>query len=81
MSEIRCAGSTVSINNNRYNAPFVITAVGKAEDLNYALTMRKGVVDLLTPYIDVKVQVQTTSRCRPMWAPPICALQTEKEGT
>lgn len=59
MSEIRCAGSTVSINNNRYNAPFVITAVGKAEDLNYALTMRKGVVDLLTPYIDVKVQVQT----------------------
>ena len=49
----------MSINNNRYNAPFVITAVGKAEDLNYALTMRKGVVDLLTPYIDVKVQVQT----------------------
>ncbi len=46
-SEIRCAGSIVSVNNNRYAAPFTICAIGNADDLASALTMRQGVVDSL----------------------------------
>lgn len=46
-SEIRCAGSTVSVNNNRYAAPYVVRAIGNSEDLYNALTMRQGVVDSL----------------------------------
>lgn len=46
-SEIRCAGSIVSVNNNRYAAPYTITAIGNANELYNALTMRQGVVDSL----------------------------------
>lgn len=46
-SEIRCAGAIVSVNNNRYSAPFTICAIGNADDLSNALTMRQGVVDSL----------------------------------
>ena len=46
-SEIRCSGATVSVNNTRYSAPYVIRAIGSAEDMENALTMRQGVVDIL----------------------------------
>lgn len=46
-SEIRCAGATVSVNNNRYSAPFVIKAIGDPTILENALTMRGGVKDQL----------------------------------
>lgn len=46
-SEIRCAGSTVSVNNSRFAAPFTVTAIGNADDLYNALNMRQGVVDSL----------------------------------
>ena len=47
-SEIRCAGSIVSVNNNRYAAPYIVTAIGSSKDLYNALTMRQGVVDSLS---------------------------------
>lgn len=46
-SEIRCAGAIVSVNNNRYAAPYVVTAIGDPDQLSGALTMRQGVVDEL----------------------------------
>lgn len=46
-SEIRCTGSTVSINNSRYAAPYIITAIGNAKEMEDALRMRGGVVDSL----------------------------------
>ncbi|MPM18396.1 hypothetical protein SDC9_64805 [bioreactor metagenome] len=49
-SEIRCAGSIVSVNNNRYAAPYVITAIGDPDALAGALQMRGGVVDQLAPW-------------------------------
>ncbi len=49
-SEIRCAGSIVSVNNNRYAAPYVITAIGDPDALDSALRMRGGVVDQLAPW-------------------------------
>ena len=56
-SEIRCAGSTVSVNNNRYAAPFVIKAIGNPDNLEGALTMRDGVVDSLAAWgIEVNIK-------------------------
>ena len=49
-SEIRCSGSTVSINNTRYSVPYVITAIGDADEMERALTMRQGVVDVLSAW-------------------------------
>ncbi len=47
-SEIRCAGSTVSVNNNRYSFPFTIKAIGDPVNLENALKMRGGVYETLT---------------------------------
>jgi len=65
-SEIRCAGSTVSINNNRYSVPYVITAIGDPTNLENALLMRNGVVDNLTFYgIDVEVKKVSSMKIGP----------------
>ncbi len=49
-SEIRCAGPVVSVNNRRYNIPFVISAIGDADTMENALKLRGGVVDELTAF-------------------------------
>lgn len=46
-SEVRCAGSVVSVNNNRISAPFVIRAIGDPEKLSAGLQMRNGAIDQL----------------------------------
>ena len=56
-SEIRCAGSIVSVNNRRYAAPYIITAIGDADALESALKMLGGVVDQLAMWgIGVNVE-------------------------
>lgn len=57
-TEVRCAGNTVSINNNRYAAPFVIKAIGKPDELKSALLIRNGIVDVLSQW-GIEVQVET----------------------
>lgn len=47
-SEIRCAGPTVSVNNTRISAPFVIKAVGDAKNMENAVKMRGGVAESLS---------------------------------
>lgn len=59
-SEIRCAGSTVSVNNNRYAAPYVIKAIGNAEEMEKALNMRQGVVEVLGEW-GIKIEVKRES--------------------
>ncbi len=55
-SEIRCAGPVVSINNRKYNIPFVISAIGDPDVMEAALKMRGGIVDeLLTFEIHVEI--------------------------
>ena len=55
-SEIRCAGSTVSVNNNRFAQPFTIKAIGDPVTLENALMMRGGVYDTLTAWgIDIEI--------------------------
>ena len=62
-SEIRCAGSVISINNTKIGAPFIIKAIGNAEYLESALKLRDGVVDTLKQYgieVAIKKMVNVT---------------------
>ena len=50
------SGAVVTVNGRRYAAPYVIMAIGDANTLYNALTMRNGVVDILSQWgITVKV--------------------------
>lgn len=56
-SEIRCAGPTISVNNTRVAAPFVIKAIGNAKNMEDAIKMRGGVAETLSVWgiqVDIK---------------------------
>lgn len=56
-SEISCSGTTVSVNNNRYSAPYIIKAIGNSNEMAGALKMRQGVVEILAQWgIDVSIK-------------------------
>ena len=58
ISEIRCAGPTLSVNNVRSSAPFEIHAIGDKKSLENSLRMRGGVVETLSVWgiqLDIKV--------------------------
>lgn len=46
-TEIRCAGPTISVNNERSAPPFQIKAIGNTETMENALKMRGGVIETL----------------------------------
>lgn len=85
-SEIRCAGSTLSVNNARYAQPYVIRAIGDPATLKNALTMRNGVVDVLSLYgINVTVEEKNELQVEAFdgeyefkYAAPITVKETEK---
>lgn len=57
MSEIRCAGPTVSVNNVRSAPPYVVKAIGEPETLISALKLRGGVVETFEFWgIQVKIK-------------------------
>ena len=57
LSEIRCAGPTISINNTRIAAPYVIKAIGDKDNMEAAITMRGGVAESLSVWgIQLNVQ-------------------------
>lgn len=66
ISEIRCAGPTLSVNNVRSSAPFEICAIGDKKTLNNAITMRGGVADTLNVW-GIKVEVKTSEE---IYIPP-----------
>jgi len=47
VSEVRCAGPTVSVNNTRFTPPYEIRAIGDPKTLESALRLRGGVVETL----------------------------------
>lgn len=56
-SEIHCSGPTISINNKRFSQPYEIKAIGDPSNLNNALTMKGGIVELLRFYkINVEIK-------------------------
>ena len=60
-SEVRCTGAVVTVNGRRYAAPYVIFAIGDPDTLYSALTMRNGVVDVLSQW-GIQVQVTTSEQ-------------------
>ncbi len=58
-TEIRCAGSVLSANNQRIAAPFTIQAIGDPQKLSAALNLRNGVADNLRQW---GIQVEVTQR-------------------
>ncbi len=60
-SEIRCAGATVSVNNNRTAAPFEIIAIGDPVNMENALLMRDGVYDTLR-YYGIEITIKKASK-------------------
>ena len=57
ISEIRCAGPTVSVNNNRFSPPYEIIALGNPQTLESSLRLRGGVIETLKFWgitVDVK---------------------------
>lgn len=66
LSEIRCAGPTLSVNNVRSSAPFEICAIGDKKTLHNAITMRGGVAETLNVW-GIKVKVETSDE---IYIPP-----------
>lgn len=65
-SEIRCAGPTVSVNNNRSSPPYVIKAIGNPKTLEAALNMRGGIVETLKVWgINVSVTIENPVVIKP----------------
>ncbi len=58
-SEIRCSGSTITVNNIRCYAPFTIKAIGNYSKINSTLNMPEGFMDTMN-YWDFPVNVQKT---------------------
>ena len=57
MSEVRCAGPTVSVNNVRSAPPYVIKAIGAPKTLTSALRLRGGVAETFEFWgIQVKIK-------------------------
>ncbi len=56
-SAIRCVGPVIQVNYQKIAAPFEIKAIGNAQYLESAMTIKNGVVDLLSEY---GVQVTVT---------------------
>ena len=49
-SEVRCTGAVVTVNGRRYAAPYIVFAIGDPDTLYSAMTMRNGVVDVLSQW-------------------------------
>ncbi len=60
-SAVRCVGSVVQINYQKVAAPFEIKAIGNAQYLESALTIKNGVVDVLKNSYGLKVTLSRQS--------------------
>lgn len=61
MSEVRCAGPTISVNNVRSAPPYVIKAIGAPKTLSSALRLRGGVVETFE-FWGIKVKIKTVEK-------------------
>lgn len=56
-TEIRCSGSSVTVNNIRCYAPFIVKAIGSYSKMNSTLNMPEGFMDTMT-YWNIPVEVK-----------------------
>ena len=59
ISEVRCVGAVVSVNNVRVGEPFIIKAIGEAKTLESALMFKGGIISELTNY-GIECEVKTS---------------------
>ena len=59
-SAVRCVGSVIQVNYQKVAAPFEIKAIGNAQYLESAMTIKNGVVDVLNGY-GIKVTLSRES--------------------
>jgi len=59
LSEIRCVGAVISINNVRIGEPFIIKAIGESKTLESALMFKGGIISELTTY-GIECEVKTS---------------------
>ena len=63
MSEVRCAGPTVSVNNVRSAPPYVIEAIGDPKNLTSAMQLRGGVVETFA-FWGIQVKITTSDKVK-----------------
>lgn len=63
MSEVRCAGPTVSINNVRSAPPYVIKAIGAPKTLTSAMRLRGGVAETFE-FWGIQVKIKSSENLR-----------------
>ena len=63
MSEVRCAGPTVSVNNVRSAPPYVIKAIGAPKTLTSALRLRGGVAETFE-FWGIQVKIKSSEKVR-----------------
>lgn len=61
ISEIRCAGPTVSINNVRSAPPYIIKAIGNPKNLISALRLRGGVIETFE-FWGIQAKIKTSDK-------------------
>lgn len=62
-SAIRCVGPVIQVNYQKVAAPFTIKAIGDAQYLESAMTIKNGVTDMLE-YAGVKVNIKRLADIR-----------------
>ena len=63
MSEVRCAGPTISVNNVRSAPPYVIKAIGAPKTLTSALRLRGGVAETFE-FWGIQVKIKTVENLK-----------------
>lgn len=61
ISEIRCAGPTLSVNNVRSAPPYEISAIGEKKTLENSVKMRGGVEDTLKIW-GIQIEIETKDK-------------------
>ncbi len=56
LSEIRCAGTTILINQTRLTPPYVIKAIGNPKNLESGLLIRGGIISQLSNFLQTKLE-------------------------
>lgn len=77
MSEVRCAGPTVSVNNVRSAPPYLIKAIGNPKTLDSALRIRGGVVETFE-FWGIQVKVEQSNK---VYIPAFKGVRTYENST
>lgn len=77
MSEVRCAGPTVSVNNVRSAPPYLIKAIGNPKTLDSALRIRGGVVETFE-FWGIQVKVKQSNK---VYIPAFKGVRTYENST